>query len=236
MGSWLETIVESSSARLLVEEEARAELWGRGVTEQQIRQLRVGLMRKLPPLPSEAGAFVEWYNKAASPEVFVFPLTTPQGVVGGLQFRNRGVKGYRDYFDGQTTDAVAFGLHAAVEEMWRTEIAWLVEGVFDFFPIQRYCGSVVPVMGDKATPGMIRLLRRLVRKVLVGLDMDATGRRGAYTFKSKHFRDFQVEIVVYPQFRAPWLDRLTKDPGEIWEARGEATVADFVKSVTHAEF
>lgn len=233
---WLEQVVDAAHRSLLRDVQVQEELWGRGVSDEQLAQFRVGCLQELPALPPEAGPFVKWYQGGLRGSALVFPLTTPQGVLGGIQLRNRGQKGYRDYFLPGITGPVSFGLHHSAAPLWATEAVWLVEGVFDFFPIQRHYSGVVPVL-QKAVPiALLRYLRRMVRYVWVGFDMDPPGRKSSYLFKRAHLQDFQVEVVVYPQIPAPGLGRLTKDPGELWEARGESAIAEFVHSVTHREF
>lgn len=218
---------------------AREVLYGRGVSDSQMRTFRLGsLGKKLPSLPEEATDFIKWYGGVLNASTYVFPLTTPKGVIGGCQFKARDRKIYQDFFLPGITDPVLFGLHETVSSLWETETAWLVEGVFDFFPIQRHYPSVLPVLTDKVTDSLLRFLKRFVRKVWVGFDMDTAGRRGAYTFKREHFQDFSIDVVVYPRIFAPGSMRPVKDVGELWEVRGDPIIIDLVKSVvtSHTEF
>jgi DNA primase len=198
-----------------------------------MRLFQVGCLgARLPPLPEEAEPFRQWHAGVLGVDTFVFPLTTPRGVVQGLQLRARGQKRYQDYFLPGVADSVLFGLHEAVKAMWTTEAAWLVEGVFDAFPIQRYFPAVLPLLTDKVSDSVFRLLRRLVKRVWVGLDADPPGRRGAYTFKREHSRDFRVDVVLYPRIPLSGTTGFVKDPGELWDLQGEEAIANLVRQVT----
>jgi DNA primase len=233
LARWIDDLVSVAHARLMVDRRAQAELYGRGVSDDQMRLFQVGCLgATLPPLPEDAEPFSKWHAGALGVDTFVFPLTTPRGVVQGLQLRARAHKVYQDYFLPGVTDPVLFGFPQAVQAMWATEAAWLVEGVFDCFPIQRHFPAVLPLLTDRVTPSVLRVLRRLVKRVWVGFDADSPGMRGAYTFKREHSRDFRVDVVVYPRIPLPGSSKLTKDPGDLWEVQGEEAIANLVRRVT----
>jgi DNA primase len=201
-------------------------LLSRGVSEDQIQLFQVGYLNKVLPqgMPKE---FLSWSKKGLKlDDVFVFPLTTACGEVQGLQFRHviRERTGYMDYFLG-SCEPCLFGLHQAVKAMWETQSVYLVEGVFDLFPIQRAVPFVVSTITSYTTQETVRLLKRFVKRVWLGYDMDEPGRKGCSSFQFRYGKDFDVRIVSYPRVEGKTI----KDPGDLWEARGDSYMVPFIQ-------
>jgi hypothetical protein len=57
--------------------------------------------------------------------------------------------------------------------------------------------------------------------------MDSPGRSGCSKFQKDHGHEFQVYTVDYPRVNGAQI----KDPGDLWEALGDAQVIPFVHSV-----
>lgn len=230
--TWLDDFAVYAAAGLNAQH--RETLYGRGVSDEQMATFQIGYIdRHLPPLGG-AEEFFQWSHQGKKlDDMFVFPLTTPSGVIGGFQFRhvNREKKGYTDFF-AVRDEPCLFGLAQAVPHLWATESAWLVEGVFDLFPIQRHIGAVFPTMTAKVGPPIVRLLRRLVRRVWLGYDMDPPGRRAASEFAREHGREFDVCVVSYPKLHKVGSQEWIKDPGDLWEIWGDPKVGDFVRAIT----
>ena len=211
----------------------RDALNARGVTDAQIESFKVGYIhRRLPDLES-AEEFLQWSHRGSKlDDMFVLPLTTALGAVQGFQFRHveRERRGYTDYFVTQD-EPVLFGLAQAIPAMWRTERAFLVEGAFDLFPLQRHEPTVFATMTAKVTEPVVRLLRRLARQVWLGYDMDARGRKASFEFVRDHGRDFEAHVVAYPKIYCVGSKDLIKDPGDLWEAWGDEKVGDFVHTL-----
>jgi len=228
--TWASEFVEFAASNLT--SAAREALWARGVSDAQISLYNIGYLdRDLPDGPSEH--FVEWAkNGSKLDDVFVLPLTNTLGEVKGFQFRHvdRERSGYMDYFLDRR-ESVLFGLGQAVTEMWATRSVYLVEGAFDLFPVQRTFPAVVATLTASPNTQLIRILRRLVQKVWVGYDMDAPGQRGAQEFKANYGDEFTVYIVAYPKVKKA-DGKLIKDPGDLWEAWGDAQLGPFIKSIT----
>lgn len=226
---WLETLVQFASESL--GEEQREALWGRGVTDEQISDFRIGYVdRKLPPLAGADG-FLEWSERGNRlRDMFVFPLTNTLGQVKGLQFRHvdRGMKGYRDYMPYED-EPLTFGLGQAVPHIWETGTVILVEGTYDMFPVQRVMPNVIPMLTAGVSETWVRLFRRFVEEVWVAFDADNAGRRGAQSFQREHGRTFRTNIIDFPQIPMPDGQGKTKDPSDLWEAWGDAQFGVFLK-------
>lgn len=220
----------------LVTDRERSVLYGRGVTDEQISLFQIGYINRRLPALDGAEAFLDWCHRGAKlDDMFVLPLTTMTGAIRGFQFRHveRGMKGYTDFFLTQD-EPVLFGLAQAMPHIWRTESAFLVEGAFDLFPLQRHFPAIFPTMTAKVTEPVVRMLRRLVRRVWLGYDMDAKGRKASFEFRREYGQEFDVRIVAYPKIFQVGSRELIKDPGDLWEAWGDTRVGEFVQSITES--
>lgn len=221
--NWLETITQYAHENLRGERELEA-LWSRGVSDNQIREFRIGYLDKHLPVLQDAKGFLSWYefNKALLLDAFVFPLTNALGQVKGLQFRRveRGAKGYLDYIPVKDEPSF-FGLSQAMPHVWKTRIICLVEGAFDLLPVQRVFPNTVPTMTSSVSTAFFRFLRRNVQEVWFCYDMDRAGWAGVREFIDNYGSHFKR--VLHPQL--PRLvtvrGKVTKDPGELWESLGD---------------
>lgn len=229
--TWLDDLVAFAQTRL--DDRAREALWGRGVTDEQMVLYRIGHLNSiLPSLPMpDAKEFCEWARTDGRiDDVFVLPLTNALGQIQGVQFRHIDVKrkGYREFVLDRD-EPVYFGLAQAVEAIWKSERAFIVEGAFDVFPVQRAVPYTFATLTARVPEQLIRFLRRLVSHVSLGYDMDKTGRAACSRFSSAHGADFDVQIIDYPPARLA-DGKLAKDPSEIWEAWGDERLQAFLLS------
>lgn len=224
--SWLDEVVAFASQR--VTPRVRDALWDRGVSDEQISLYQLGyLNRELPANLPEP--FVKWaFSTDKLEDTYVLPLTTTLGEIRGLQLRHvdRGRSGYSDYFLDRR-EACLFGLSQATPAMWASGAVFLVEGGFDLFPVQRATPAVVATLTARTNAQTARVLRRLVQRVWLGYDNDGPGRTGCEDFIRDYGPDYQVYTVAYPRVNGQWV----KDPGDLWEAWGDAQMVPFIKSV-----
>jgi DNA primase len=224
--NWTQALTDFAAQQ--VTSQVREALWARGVSDEQIDLYKIGFLdRELPEgMPDR---FAKWALSDDKLEAtLLLPLTTTLGEIRGFQLRhvNRTRGGYSDYFVDRR-EACLFGLHQAVEAMWRTESVFLVEGGFDLFPVQRATPAVVATLTARTNGQMARILRRIVKRVWVGYDMDEAGRQGCEDFIREYGHEFEVYTVAYPRVNG----KLMKDPGDLWEAWGDAQMVPFIKSV-----
>lgn len=227
--TWLDTLVEYAHANL-GERELEA-LWMRGVSDEQIELFQIGYLDgKLPRLDG-AEDFLEWCWKGKKlRDVHVFPLTNALGHIKGVQFRyvERERKGYMDFLAAED-EPVLFGLSQAMKAIWECGWVFLVEGVYDLVPIQRVFPNVVATLTDRVTRSFTRLLRRLVREIWLGYDMDDPGREACEKFVKYHDREFDVRVIQYPRVQALGGQGYIKDPGDLWEAWGDERFGVFLR-------
>jgi hypothetical protein len=224
--SWLDDFVAAAQAQLGAREQEA--LWSRGVSESQVTQFKLGHWNKVLPsgLPDEFVRFCRGGQRLD--DVFVLPLTNILGQIKGLQFRHVApeVKGYLTYFHDRD-ESVYFGLGEAIPSIWETETAWVVEGGFDVFPIQRVFPNVFAALTLGTNEALARLLRRFAKQVWVAYDNDKDGRRACADFKESYGDFLDVRIPVFPKIRVG-VDRYVKDPNELWEVWGDARLREYL--------
>lgn len=226
--AWLDQFVEYACEQ--VHEEVIEALNTRGVSDDQIRDFRIGyLKRTLPPLdyPQE---FLKWCHQGKKlDDVYCFPLTNVLGEIRGLQFRyvERGRAGYMDYIL-ETGEPVLFGLGQAMPHVWGAETILFVEGVFDLFPLQRHYPAIVATLTARVIEPMLWTLRRICKQVVLGYDNDDTGRRAVLRFIKEHRDEFKIVDVKYP--KKPMVNgKMTKDPGDLWELWGDRELGVYIR-------
>jgi DNA primase len=224
VSDWVKVLVDYASNNLTDRE--RDLLMGRGVSRDQMALYQLGhLNRSLPDgLPEH---FTRWASEKID-DVYLFPLTNTMGAVRGFQLRHvdRSIPGYQDYFLDKS-EACQFGLGQAIKAMWETRSVYLVEGTFDLFPIQRAMPAVVATLTAWCSPAMMRVLRRIVDRVYLGYDNDATGLKGHREFVERYGDEFEVYVVQYPKVPGSKI----KDPGDLWEAWGDTQLVPFIQAV-----
>lgn len=227
--AWLDELVSYAEGQL--DDRVREALWSRGASDEQIALFKVGYLdRNLPDieLPKE---FLKWSDGGAKlVDGFVFPLTNTQGEIKGIQMRSvdRDKSGYMDFFLDRF-EPVFFGLGQAMESVWSTESLVIVEGTFDFFPVQRFFPNSVPTLTANVSEIFVRTLRRLVRQVYSFYDNDPAGIKANRKLVEEHGSEFGVRVVEYPLVARP-DGKTIKDPGELWEAWGDERFEPFLRS------
>lgn len=233
--SWLDDLVAYGQSQL--DDRAREALYGRGVTDAQIELFKLGYMDRRLPAVKLPEKFLAWSEGGSKlDDVFVLPLTNTRGEVRGLQFRHvqRSRKGYMDCIPDKS-EAVLFGLGQAMPYVWKTGEVYLVEGGFDLFPIQRIIPGTIATLTARVVDPLYRVLRRLCSKIWLGYDMDRTGQAASQRFRKEHGREFEVQIVSYPQIPKSDGKGLTKDPGELWEEWGDTRLQAHIRGVLRPE-
>jgi DNA primase len=230
---WLEDF--SAACRLSVDERVREALWARGVSDGQIQQFGVGHLGKTLPDVAYPKDFLDWsWNGKKLEDCYVFPLTNTLGETKGVQFRSveREKKTFADYFIDRS-EPIMFGAPQAMPIVWEKESVFLVEGTFDFFPVQRVFPNTIATMTARVTEQLVRLLRRLVRDVYLLYDMDETGQRSAKKFSRQYGDEFRAHVLQYPRVQMA-TGKMTKDPGDLWEIWGDDRLASYLRCIVNS--
>ena len=226
MAGWIDDFVARTEAAL-GDRELEA-LYLRGVSDDQVKQYRIGYLDQLPldlTIPADFWGIVRGGTRIE--DAFVLPLTNVLGEIRGLQFRSvvRERSGYITYYASKD-EPVYFGLGQAVPAIWETGRAFLVEGAFDLFPVQRVLKEVFSVLTINTSEMLHRMLKRLAKTVWLGYDNDLSGRKGASDFVES-FDDLDVRLVTFPRVLLA-SKKHSKDPSELWEAWGDQKFREFL--------
>jgi len=231
---WAEDLVNKAHESLLESPDTLEKLWARGASNDQIQSFSLGVLTE--GLPCECDpAFVAWFKRGAPlEEAWVFPLTNTLGKVRGFQFRSTCPerKGYRTYLISKEEVAL-FGLAQTMSFIWASRQVFLVEGVFDVFPVQRVLPWVLPTLTANVGVDLFRLLKRFVEAVWIGYDADSSGRRGAKHVATM-FRNVGISthVVNFPALPSAGV----KDPSELWGAWGSPRFEQFLKECCDGYF
>jgi hypothetical protein len=230
--TWLDDFV--SVAHDALDERTSEALWSRGASDEQIEMLQIGYVNgKLPEGVPFPDSFLKWcFGGEKLVDSFVFPLTNTMGDIRGVQFRSveRDQRGYKDYFLNRA-EPIFFGLSQAMSAVWDNEAVLLVEGTFDYMPVQRVVPYTIPILNAKVPDLLLRTLRRIVRRVYLFYDADPAGRRGQSKFSlGDEVRDQEVRQIEYPTPPVIRDGKPVKDPGELWESWGDDRLSAFLRS------
>lgn len=225
--TWYDQLVEHACGQ--VDDRIAETLNARGVSDEQIREFKIGYLDKMLP-PEMPEAFLRWAHGGEKlDQVYVFPLTNVLGETHGVQFRHvqRDRTGYMDYFD-QKGEAVLFGLGQAAPHIWRTGSILLVEGNFDLLPVQRHIPQTVATLTARVVEPLLWYLRRICKRIDFGYDNDSTGRLGVSRFQKQHGHEFEIGDIKYPQLKMS-NGKLSKDSSDLWELWGDRKLGNFLQ-------
>lgn len=204
-----------------------AYLRGRGVTDSQIRDFKIGLGPRHALLSNDTEdgrRFNRQYDGDMSGNI-VIPIYNTNGTLRGLETRRWEERKYSQYYlKGWDEDAVFLGLPNALPSIWETGTVFMVEGAFDFFPVQRVFPNTLCPLTARTTATQNRFLRRYVRNLVLLFDRDKKGL--SYQERAVNQNNivgsdfgFLVHRLSYP----------AKDPGALYEAWGPAKFRDYLQ-------
>lgn len=201
-----------SSARYHLEEDTRGYeyLKRRGVKDDQITEYGVGYFPEdtWPPFvdegeSAEGDRYRKWSGKGVALKgKIVFPLQNALGKRVGFILRDpdpaEGRRGYREFRmkESEFTE-VFFGTPQAVESIWTSGETYLVEGLFDLFPVARVFDPTLCIVTAQVDPDQARFLSRMADEVYFLFDNDTQGREGFESFKNHYGHAFDKVDQIY---------------------------------------
>jgi len=149
----------------------------------------------------------------------VFPLTSYSGNSVGFQTRSIIQKSYDTFAIRRRPEGYFFGVSTAIESIWSTKEAWVVEGPGDALIIDRLVSpNVVALTTNKVNSLQLKFLLRFVDTVNLCLDLDKAGRDGVNSFINNHSANFRrVRNVNYKLSSSSTF----KDVGDLWKYLGD---------------
>jgi DNA primase len=226
---YLERIVKEAQEHIWHHPMVLSYLSARGVSDDQIKSLRLGFIpdEKWPAyVPPETTDEDEKFYLERTRKGYrlkgkvVFPLTNALGMVRAFQIRTprADTKDYWKFYSLRSgVDALFFGTDVAMPHIWKSREVYLVEGIFDLFPVQRVFPNTLCCGTAEVSQDQIEFLKRHVDRVFVMFDHDEQGKRFFDQFYKDHRKTFDlIEKVDYSG----------KDPSDSWERLGEARFRD----------
>lgn len=209
---------------------------GRGAQESSL--LRLGI-KTWTPLQEDAPAedFRGRYGPRGEKLVgwVLWPLLSPRGRTLGFAGRRHGEKvitryllpegGWNPIWTGLTPDAM--------QRIWDGGDVFVVEGIFDLFPLEWVVPTKDVVLGSeraRLTDKHIEFFRRYIRRpgqqVWMVYDNDEAGQKGMYggLDETGKKRWGALQRLEWVKVRATALKYSGKDPGEVWNQGGLARV------------
>lgn len=195
----------------------------RGVTKKQIENFGLGYFseEEWPPYPKDlddpdVAKYWDWSSKGSRlKDKLIFPLTDPMGTLMGIEIRTPSDE-KKDYFkfyiDKAEAYPIFFGVDLAIESIWEKQSVFLVEGLFDIFPLQRLYPNVICTGTAGVSPNQMTFLQRYVKTVNVAFDQDEYGDQ----FFNKFFRDHRNDFDVINR-----IQYMGNDLSESWSRLGE---------------
>ena len=229
MEKFLTELVERSHQALLSDDPddpfgGYAYLRGRGVTDEQIALFKLGIGprgKMWAPLELKDTVDGKMFNRQFRGSMegqITIPIWNPSGKLRGVETRlweETEDRKYTQYWlEAWREDAVFLGIPAALEAIWETRTVYLVEGMFDFFPVQRVFPNTLCTLTAKVMWSQSRFLQRFCRHVVFLYDMDSKGQEAAAAAMDR------ANIAGHDGYLAHRLMYPAKDPGELYERWG----------------
>lgn len=119
----------------------------------------------------------------------------------GFELRSTKVKRHHKWISAEARFHF-FGLNSrSLEEIWKTEEVFLVEGTFDAVSFSLFKPNVLSLMGNKLSAGQIKFLRRYAKTVWFCLDKDKWGmimqEKMSAELKNKGIAIGRMEALVF---------------------------------------
>ena len=203
-----------------------AYLRGRGVTEDQINTFKIGVGSRdkvWPPYELKGRKNASKFNEQFKGNMegqLVFPVYNTRGTLRGIETRRWYDTMYRKYTQYFLTDwkidAVFLGLPQALPHIWETQTVYLVEGMFDFFVVQRVFPNTLCTLTARVGFEQQRFLQRWARNVVYMFDSDTKGREATEKAMAR------VNVDSNTGYYAHSLKVPAKDPSEYYQKVGYA--------------
>jgi DNA primase len=227
MEAFLTDLVDQCHRNLDIEDEdpfgGYAYMRGRGVTDEQIKLFRLGIGPSKVWAPHDLkdtrdGKLFNRQFRGSMEGQLVFPLYNPMGTLRGIETRlweETEKRKYTQYFmESWREDCVFLGMPQALPSIWETKTVYLVEGMFDFFVVQRVFPNTLCTLSAKVMATQYRFLQRWCRHVVFIFDSDEKGREVTQKALERYNVDTRDGFMAH-DLRIP-----TKDPCSLYESWG----------------
>jgi DNA primase len=217
---------------LTLREEQEGYFLGRGAKDESIARFGIRTWDALQE-PIDDALFVSRYGSMGErlEDWMVWPLLSPRGRVIGIEGRHPSRKEITRYMLPQTEWFPVFTgmLPDVMERIWQGGDIWIVEGIFDLFPLEWVVPAkdvVLATQRARLTAKHIEFLRRFARQsgqyVRMVYDNDETGRKGVHDWVDDTGRKRWggLRRLGRVGVKALEVKYSGKDPGDVWSKGG----------------
>ena len=246
----VEDLISFCSVSIQDDISALTYLRGRGASESQISVHRIGALPSSFRLDPESDLdhdencteasescttcrlnhWVSRHNKSKSLDGLssssvIFPLTSPSGIIYGLQARSIEKKVFDTFMVKDRPEAVFFGAAANSLNIFQGRTVVITEGPMDMLVVERNTGlPTLALTTNSLSRHQSKYVARIANRIVIVLDGDEAGRNGAKSIIHYFGRDADCIDV-----RLDKLDKTCKDPNELWSKHGDKKLAQFFK-------
>lgn len=206
---------------------------GRGAKEESVTRLGIKTWQPMPE-PSPDPDFCVRYgdNGERLGDWVLWPLYSPRGRVIGCAGRRGTSKTITRYLLPEAAwQPIWTGLTPeTMQRIWNGADVWVVEGIFDLFPLEWAIPEADVVLGSeraKLTDKHVEFLRRFCQGwVRVVYDNDEAGQHGVHGFIGDNGKKRwgALQRLDRVGVKAAAVMYRGKDPGEVWNHGGAAGV------------
>lgn len=154
----------------------------------------------------------------------VFPLTDILNNVVGYQFRSVSSKSYVTHILKKDAPE-CFGYAPSFPRIVKTKTVFLVEGVFDLFPLFRFGVPVISALTAGISVSLERSLKRWVNVLFLSFDRDSAGKRATQTILERNSFPSVKDVSFEPSFHPS-----VKDVGDLWVKGGDSLVSEYLRT------
>jgi DNA primase len=197
--------VSAWSNNLKTQPHALDYLLSRGMSLEQIEQFRIGYSTRQLAINKDRKIFPTSYTGDGG--FVIFPLQSLSGKYVGFVSRAITEKRYqKNVLD--TVEPYFFGLNQeALEAIWETKTVFLVEGAFDYFPLQRAFKNTLCLTSANMSVEQNLFLNRFVSTVYLCLDNDKKGKAAAQYIKgTADLYRCHIVNIPYKDMAVAWED------------------------------
>jgi DNA primase len=225
---FLDILVQNLNGALSRYDVAKEYLLSRGVTEEEIKEFKLGYSRIIS-IPKEESpdydAFMKETHKGrAYEQKIIFPLYDIIGRVIGLFGRAIDTKEFKFYLtqEGKYTGAF-IGLYQALPYVYETGKVFVVEGPFDLIAFRKVYKNTVGALTAGLSEAQYEILSFFAERIVTVFDSDKAGRYATFEAQKKWDNVTSVDLG--------W-----KDPSQCLKDKSLVKFIEFVKDKVNRRF
>lgn len=218
---FLEKIINSLHQSIYRYPQALNYLYGRGVTDEDIRKFKIGYSKIVPVLDDSSKEYERFLEESSRGKKLenkvVFPICDCMGQVVGVVGRDIEVKVFKVFvLETAKTLGFFFGLNYSLPYIYEKNVVFVVEGVFDFLALKKVIPNCVATLTSHLSDAQYEFLQAYCDIIIIVFDSDEVGFRGKD--KLREYKNVYSMSLGY------------KDPSKCLNVLGESEFKAHVKN------